>query len=170
MISKREKHIDEIAKIAMGIKEAVATDYYIKMDKEELRILEKHGLKGVEYMPTPFDIAKFYGIRYEYTKIEGNEPSYLIREDMKIYISEKYLEDSYATRHLLAHELGHFFLHDKKVSEMNLFPHRTQEEYEANVFSIFLMPQIVEGEQWENLSPKKLNKKVYNKVFKKDDS
>ena len=169
MKSKQEKRIDEIAKIAMRIKEAVAEDYYIKRDKEEIRMLEEQGLKDIEYMPTSFDIAKYFCIGYEYIEIEGNEPSYLMREEFKIYISEKYRDNSYATRHLLAHELGHFFLHDKLVSEMNIFPHRIQEEYEANVFSIFLMPQIAEGAQWEKLSPRKLNRKIYNKVFKKDD-
>lgn len=170
MKSKHEKRIDEIAKIAMRIKAAVATVYYIERDKEELRILEEQGLKDIvyiEYMPTPFDIAKSYGIRWKFIEIEGNEPSYLMREEMTVYISEKYRNDNYATRQLLAHELGHFFLHDKPVSEMNIFPHRVREEYEANVFSIFLMPQIAEGAEWEKLSPKKLNKRIYDKILKK---
>ena len=167
MKKKREKRIDEIARIAMRIKQAVSTDYHVKRDTEELRLLEEQGLKDVEYMPTPFDIAKYYGIRYEFQEMEGSEPSYLMRENMTIYISKKYLKNNYITRLILAHELGHFFLHNKPVSEMYIFPHRIVEEYEANIFSILLMPQIVEGEQWENLTPRKLNKKIYNKVFKR---
>lgn len=156
MNKKRKKRIKEIVEVARKIKGAVSTDYFIKEDKEEFKRLEKQGLKNMNYMPTVFEIAKYYGIRYEFKEIEGNEPAFLERKNMIIYISNKYREDGYATEHILAHELGHFFLHKKSVSEMNIFPRRTSEEYEANVFSILIMPQIARGEAWETWSPKKI--------------
>ncbi len=45
MKKKREKRIDEIARIAMRIKQAVSTDYHVKRDTEELRLLEEQGFK-----------------------------------------------------------------------------------------------------------------------------
>lgn len=165
MNRKRQDRIKKIANLAMRIKKAVSTE----CDKAEIKNIEEHGLGDLKYLPTVFEIARYYGIRYEFEEIKGSEPSYLVRENMIVYISEKYRSDKYAVKQLLAHELGHFFLHNRPISEMNLFPHRRMEEYEANVFSIFLMPQIANGRKWEDFSPRKLNREIYYKIFKNDD-
>lgn len=39
-------------------------------------------------------------------------------------------------------------------------------EYDANLFSIMLMPQLMGKNNWENYSPSELNKMLYEKVIK----
>ena len=154
----RDKRIREISQEVERIKVL-----WNEADLEKNRGLEF--LKNVTYIPSPIDIAAFYGIRIEFRALERDVPSYLEKDKMTIYISNKYKDNNYVVRHLCAHELGHFFLHDKKRVEMNIFSSKTIEEYEANVFSILLMPQIMGGEQWEKYEPKILNMKMYNKIF-----
>ncbi|MBD5475534.1 MAG: ImmA/IrrE family metallo-endopeptidase [Lachnospiraceae bacterium] len=163
----KQKRIDEIAEVVKQLEKVVGDDCK-KMNKE-IEILENQGLESIDYMPTPFEIAEYYGIRCVFKQIKNrNELSYFSRESLTIFISDRYCEDDYKARHLCAHELGHFFLHHNRISAMNNYLSKTNEEYEANVFSILLMPQIMAGSQWEAMSPKKLNSIIYRKVFKNE--
>lgn len=172
-MDKRRRYIKRIAQKVAEVKKPVA-EYYAKKHKE-LKILEGlEGLEGVGYMPTPFEVADFYKISYEFVEIRGEMPSYLKRELKTIYISDAYRPDSYQARLLCAHELGHYFMQEVDVAAMNddvLNTYLEEEkirEYEANVFTILLMPQIMAGQEWENYSPKILNRKIYRKAIKKD--
>ncbi len=163
-----KKIINMIAKKVANISRPVA-DEYIKQHKE-LEIFPE--FCNVEYIPTPFEIADFYSIDYHFIKLEGEIPSYLTYSlgVGDIFISDRYRKESFEAKILCAHELGHFFLHKNEVWTMNndylveCMPESTLKEYEANVFTIFLMPQIMVGSQWENLSPKILNRKVFKKA------
>lgn len=161
---KNEKRINKIAKEVVKIKKSLAKS--IREDDEN-NSLEAKIMKSVGIIPSPYQIANLYGIKCIFDDLEGGVPSYFSRNNFTIYISNKYCEDDYAARHLIAHELGHFFLHKKSLAEMNNFASKEMEEYEANVFSILLMPQIMGGIKWETLKPKELNEIVYKKVFKK---
>lgn len=127
----------------------------------------------IEYIPTPFEIADFYGIECRFAGMEEDIPSYLSAEEKIIYISKKYLYADYEARILCAHELGHYFLHDRSQKYamnddiLNLYlSEETQKEYQANVFSVLLMPQIMAGKSWNQLSPVRLNREIYQKVMK----
>lgn len=161
-----DKRIDEIAKLVAKVKKAVNDDYREIGNKE--KTLESNFIKKVEFIPSPIQIAKYFGLRCVFKELEQGVPSYFNREELTIYISNRYVNDSYITRHLCAHELGHFFLHERTVAEMNKFSSKVIEEYEANVFSIFLMPQIMGGYHWETFSPEELNAMLFDKVFKQD--
>lgn len=169
---KKEKSIAKIAQKVARIKGKVAGDC-IKLH-EELKMLEC--FKDVKYMPTPFEIADSYGIKYEFIKMDGDIPAYLSETPAPgvIYISDKYSKESMEGRFLLSHELGHYFLHDCKSYAMNndilneYLPEETMKEYEANVFSLLLMPQFMGGYEWEKHSPKILNRKIYKRVFEKN--
>lgn len=117
-------------------------------------------------MLSPYQIAKLFGLKIIFSDLEGDVPSFFSRTNLTIYISQVYIGDDYAIRQLCAHELGHFFLHKKLIAEMNNFASKEIEEYEANVFSILLMPQIMKGEKWQNMKPKILNDMMYKKIKK----
>lgn len=172
---RRENNKKCIAKIGRKvgkIKDKVAKEC-AKLH-EELKMLE--GLKGMKYLPTPFEIADAYGIKYQFIEMDGEVPAYLSATPGPgiIYISNKYSTESIEAKFLCAHELGHYFLHGYKSYAMNndilneYLPEETMIEYEANVFSLLLMPQFMGGCEWEKYSPKMLNRKVYNKVFEKN--
>lgn len=168
---KNKKCIARIAREVRKIKDRVAGD--CAKTHKELKMFES--FKDVKYLPTPFEIADSYGIRYEFIEIDGNVPAYLSEAPAPgiIYISNQYSKESIEARFLCAHELGHYFLHDYKSYAMNddilneYLPEETMKEYEANVFSLLLMPQFMGGCEWEKHSPKILNRKVYKKVFEK---
>ncbi|MBD5511783.1 MAG: ImmA/IrrE family metallo-endopeptidase [Lachnospiraceae bacterium] len=162
---KREERINEIAKEVVKIKKSFAKSFKQQNNKDDS--LETKLFNKVDCLPSPFEIAKLYGLKIVYGDIEGDVPSNLDLKKFTIYISNKYLSDNYAARHLCAHELGHFFLHKKSYAEMNIFPSKEMEEYEANVFSVLLMPQIMGGCEWECMEPKVLNDMMYKKIFKK---
>lgn len=135
----------------------------------ELRMFDS--FKDVRYLPNPFEIANFYGIEYKFIELEGDMPSYLRQEGTGVIcISKRYPPSSYEARILCAHELGHYFLHGSQERAMNndilneYLPKEIEKEYEASVFAVLLMPQIMAGEPWESYSPKKLIKKVYEKA------
>lgn len=167
---EREKRIDEISQKVAQIIKVVANDC-MKMNKE-LGVLDELNIGN--YMPTPQEIARYYGLRIEYKKMANEILSYLNRKLLTIYISEKYINERYVVEKLVAHELGHFFMDNSSLSAMNndvlneFLPEEIIKEYEANVFAVFLMPQIMAGEQWDKFSPRILNRKVYKRV-KKDD-
>lgn len=155
---KRKKRISEIGKKVVNIKEAYTR--FLKNDDDNSSL-------GLERLPSPYEIARFYGIKYKFVDLEGDVPSYINKHNFTIYISNRYRNNDYVARHLCAHELGHFFLHEKFVAEMNNSTDNEIEEYEANVFAILLMPQIMGGKKWESMEPKVLNTEVYEKIFKK---
>ncbi len=163
-----KKRIDEISCIVQDVMKTVVKG--LELDSQEY-------LAGIPFLeniiPTPFNIAELYGIRYEFRELDEDVPSCLLKKEMLICISNKYYNNKLAIRNLLAHELGHFFLHDRPLTEINEFPSKTEEEYEANIFSIFLLPQIVGGEEWkdwEKWEPKELNSKLYRSYLKKMNS
>lgn len=138
---------------------------------KEVRTLSNLGyLERVDYIPTPFEIAKYYGIGYGFENIDGDIPSFLTYNPAQIHITNKYTENSYKARILCAHELGHYFLHENEVSAMNndclnlFLPEENLKEYQANVFSILLMPQIMGCQAWETFSINRLNRLVYEKI------
>ena len=159
--------IDRITGLVANIIEVVGDDRATVKEKLD-------GIDGLKYIPTPFEIAKYYGIRIVYKRMAGLEPSYLNRKMLTVFISDKYRKDEYTSRKLIAHELGHFFLDNSPLSAMNgdilneYLPMETRQEYEANVFAVLLMPQIMCGEPWEDYSPRILNRKVYKKLFKEN--
>lgn len=148
----------------------VVGEQYVEEEKW-LSILEEKNLNVTNVLPTPLQIAKYYGIRIEYKKIEGEIPSYFKRERLTIFVSSEYKNKTYATSKLVAHELGHFFMDNSELSAMNndvlneYLPEEEMKEYRANVFAILLMPQIMGGKSWENLSPKLLNRKVFKNLI-----
>lgn len=165
----REKIQYEISQRVIQLKRPVAEAYAI--NHEELRIFE--GTIDIEYMPNPFEIADYYKIGYKFAEWKGEMPSYLSRGTGIIYISSLYSKESYKARILCAHELGHYFLHDASQQyAMNndclneYLPEEVQKEYEANVFSILLMPQIMAGKAWDSFSPKRLNREIYQKIIR----
>lgn len=157
MISrKNDKRIDKIAKRVVKIKKDFARSQ-----------TKRNSDFSVMILPSPYEIAEFYGITCRFDNLEKDVPSYIDQKNFTIYISNRYRNDDYAARHLCAHELGHFFLHKRPIAEMNNFRSKEIEEYEANVFSILLMPQIMGGHKWENMEPRVLNDMIYKKIFKK---
>lgn len=130
--------------------------------------------KDTFILPTPFEIADFYGIKYTFRKMDGEIPAYMNVKEKTIYISDKYVNDGYRAKQLCAHELGHYFLHMDVDSgfamnndELNEYlPEEELLEYDANLFSIMLMPQLMGKNNWENYSPSELNKMLYEKVIK----
>lgn len=42
-------------------------------------------------------------------------------------------------------------------------------EYAANIFTILMMPQIMEGSSWNQLSPYDLNNAIYQKLINSID-
>ena len=128
-------------------------------------------LPNTYVLPTPFEVADYYGIKHEVIEMDGDIPSYLNKETNTIYISQEYSGNSYKMKQLCAHELGHYFLHASKRSAMNndilnrYLPEERIKEYEANVFSIILMPQLMSGMPWKTYSQKKLNRLLYQKII-----
>lgn len=164
---ERERLIDEIAKKVALIKKPVA-NYYGSIH-EELKVLDSiEGMEGIEYIPSPFEIADYYGIKCKFKRIEGDIPSYVNRRLGTIYISDIFRRESYEARFLCAHELGHYFLQNMNVATMDggeLLAEDIMDEYEANVFTILLMPQIMAGKPWKDYSPKLLNRKMYRRAL-----
>lgn len=178
---KNEKYIKKIqrkvAQIINEVGDAVDKDY-AKENEELLQAIVKvkgKNIKYIQYLPDSFDIARYYDIKIEYVKLEGEIPSYLKREKKKtiIFISDKYRNDSYRSKKFVAHELGHFFLDSTSLAAFNndflnmILPREKMREYAANIFAVTLMPQIMAGEQWEKCSPDVLNRKVYKKLLDK---
>ncbi len=166
-----DARITEIAKKVMEIRKPVS-DFYGLLRNEVREIKKIDFFTEIEYIPTPFEIAKYYGINYIFEKIDEYMPSYISDVPYCIHISDMYSEQSYEAKILCAHELGHYFLHEGQVSAMNndslnlYLSEENIKEYEANVFSIFLMPQIMKGNNWENFSVNKLNRLIYEKTVK----
>lgn len=159
----KEKCINKATKLYKDIREKM------KLYNSKLEIFEN---LGYNYIPTPFEIADAYNIRYQFIVLDGEMPSYCNKEQRIIYISKKYRKESYQAKFLCAHELGHFFMQkNKETAAMNndilnrFLPMEIQKEYEANVFALMVMPQFMSGKPWEYYSPQKLNNDIYNKVF-----
>lgn len=132
--------IDNIVKRVVEIKKPVSDFYWIQR-REMRKMTSMSCFSNVEYMPTPFEIAKYHGIGFTFEKIEGDMPSYLSYDPDTIHISDMYIEDNYEARILCAHELGHYFLHKGQMCAMNndslnlYLPEESMKEYEANVFA-----------------------------------
>lgn len=164
----------DIADKVIEIRKPVANFYWIM--RKEVRAISNMGcFENIEYIPTPFEIAKYYGIGYVFENIDGDMPSFLTYDPTIIHITDRYTENNYKARILCAHELGHYFLHEDQISAMNndslnlFLPEENLKEYQANVFSIFLMPQIMGGQPWETFSINKLNRIVYEKTIERED-
>lgn len=146
----------------------VVSDYCTKEIINENALLQSN--IGIKYIPSPFEIAKFFGIRVIFFGMGGEAVSFFDRSKLIIYISDKYFHNEYSTRILVAHELGHFFLDDNGLKTMKNyntsygFPIEVRNEYVANIFTILLMPQIMAGCSWEKLSPDDLNNVISQKI------
>ena len=162
-LKKQEECIHTVAQIVKKYAGPVIEQFSKDLGDEKIFI-----------QPTPFQIAEYYGIECQYIELKGDMPSYLNKDKKIIYISDIYENDSYGARQLCAHELGHYFLHDSQLGAMNndslneFLDEETIKEYEANVFSILLMPQIMGADymDWHNFSPRKLNRILYSRVIK----
>lgn len=170
-----KKSAECITQIAPAVKKIIEAVGKECTEKEKwLSILEEKNFKITTVLPTPLQIAKYYGIRIEYKEMDGDMPSYFKRERLTIFVSSEYRNKKYATSKLVAHELGHFFMDDSELSAMNddvlneYLPEEVMKEYRANVFAILLMPQIMGGKSWEYLSPKLLNRKVFKNLIKEN--
>lgn len=167
--TNNHKYINAIAQKIEKIRRPVSNQ--CARDYSRLKVFDC--LKGAEILPDPFEIADYYQIEYRFISLKNEMPSYLkySKKDLgTIYISNKYHKDSYEAKILCAHELGHYFLHDVQNAAMNndslndYLPNEIIKEYEANVFAILLMPQIMGSLPWQEYSPKYLNKLVYEKI------
>lgn len=167
----QERYINKATKILSEVRRFV-THSGIELPKE-LKFFE--GIP-IDYIPSPFEVADAYGIYYKFIKLTGNEPSYYNNNRKTIFISDKYRNNSYRAKFLCAHELGHIFMQSSEEmaamnnDELNRYlPDEIFKEYEANIFALLLMPQFMAGLPWENYMPKRLNRKIYEKVFKSDE-
>lgn len=154
---ERTKIINNIATEVAGLREPVAK-FYIKNYKE-LKMCK------MNYLPSPFEIADYYNIKYKFTKTTNGKPSFLSKGLGTIFISDEYTKDSYKSKILCAHELGHYHMH-ASTEEYDFSYENLIQEYEANVFAVLLMPQIMAGQPWETYTPRQLNQLVYEKVIK----
>lgn len=153
---KRTEIIKDIATDVAELSKPVAELY--KNQYSELKMLK------MDYLPNPFEIADYFKIKYKFIKIEDGKLSFLSEGIGTIYISDKYIKDSYKSKILCAHELGHYFRHGSH-SKHYFRSGYLIEEYEANVFAILLMPQIMAGQPWETYNLNQLNQVVYNKIL-----
>lgn len=172
---ERTKLINEIGQDAKGIIKSVGNDY-AKMNEYKMKVGDS---MISNYIPTPFDIAKYYGIRIKYIEMDDGIVSYLKRETLTIYISDEYEyrdEDKnknkkYIVGHLVAHELGHFFSDQDKWAAMSsdsfnkIYPRKIIKEYKANIYALFFEPRMLAGTPWNEYSVNELNEKIYSKVF-----
>lgn len=113
--------------------------------------------REIKDIPSPFEIAEFFGIRITFVEMIG--VSFFNRSNTTIYISNKYIHNQYCANILAAHELGHFFLDDSSTKPMDNeikshdFLIKYKNEYAANIFTVLLMPQLIEGLSLNKLSP-----------------
>lgn len=152
---RNKRYIKKVTKEYVKVKNTIA-----KLDDRRDSDLK------IQILLSPYEIMELYRLELVFEDLQGDVPSFHDRFNFKIKISEKYRDDDYAIRQLCAHELGHFFLHKKAFAEMNNFKRKEIEEYEANIFSILLMPQIMKGVKWQKMKPKELNEMMYNKIKK----
>lgn len=172
---EREKRLNEISQKVNFIVKAVGNDSVIRKENSVCEVEEK-GIPIRNILPSPLTVAKYFGLRIEYREMPEEIPSYLKREKLTIYISNWYIKDRYVTSKLVAHELGHFFIDDSLISAMNndslndFLPAEVIKEYDANVFAILLMPQILGKKQknWKDYSPELLNRIIYHELIQKD--
>ncbi len=174
MSKNNKKQINNVKKILAPIIRRVGR--HSKSQHEELTFIEGTTPYIIDkYCPTPFEIADYYGLKIKYIKITDTDIiSYLKREVSTIFISDKYENNKYISKKIVAHELGHFFMDKDPLSALNndelnkYLPEEIEKEYNANIFAILLMPQIMEGMEnsnWQKYSPKILNQRVYKKII-----
>ena len=101
-----EKYVNKATKKVKEVRNKV-NNSNIKLPKE-LDFLEFL----IEYIPTPFEVADAYKIKYKFIDLNQDKPSYY--KNGTIYISNKYSKNSYIAKFLCAHELGHYFMQDKE--------------------------------------------------------
>lgn len=170
---ERIKLIEKTSRDAAEIIQRVSEDY-IRMNEKRLKVGDCIINK---YIPTPFDIAKYYGIRIKYKKMRGNILSYFKRECLIIYISDIFKDKKYLAGQLVAHELGHFFSDCDELSAMNIdsfnevFPGEVTKEYKANLYALYFEPRMLadytlKDYSVDEINELELNEFIYNKITK----
>lgn len=172
MRKENQEHIEKIKEIVAHVVSEVG-NFIMKSSKELEIVGESADLPIKKVIPNAFQIAEYYGIKIVRKDLKGEISAYFNRELSTIFVSNIY--DSYEEQFVVAHELGHFFADDSPLSALNddvlnrSLPSEMIKEYEANVFAILLMPQIMRGKPWRDYSPGLLNRRVYLKLFKQAD-
>lgn len=114
-------------------------------------------LSNIEPPINLVEIAEKYGLQVYRTRFDKHPAvsGAYDRQKKSIYVSE---DDSQARRNFtIAHELGHFFLHQDRSNEVflrtdafNLHQDKPPEEKEADVFaSVILMPAGLVYKYWQ---------------------
>lgn len=115
----------------------------------------------------PFHIANCHGIEYHFVDFNKDPAALSVRQHPKdagtIYIDQSF--GSYSRKILCAHELGHLLFHRK--DDNNLFDKSFNpiKEYEANYFTVLLLPQLMIHTDLSKLSITELNDYVYQAVI-----
>lgn len=115
----------------------------------------------------PFYIAGSLGIEISYLDFNEYILAFSERKDIhdrgRIYINNNL--GSYSKKLLCAHELGHLLLHD--ICESTFFDSDIEplKEYEANYFTMMLIPQIFISENISDFSVETFNEYVKQRIL-----
>lgn len=123
-----------------------------RAEEKAYRLLKEYGVEGA---PVPVaDIARGEGAKIAWHRFEGPESGFTLRESHLTVIGVNTLTSRRRQRFTIAHELGHFLLHEGKplivdhsIRQVNLRDETSSmgtdtEEIEANRFAAaLLMPR-----------------------------
>lgn len=106
---------------------------------------------GITKPPVPVEkIAEFAGVEVRYEKSDDDISGFILRENGQAILGVNGRHPATRQRFTLAHELGHFFLHDKplfldsftRLRDVKSSKAVDPEEIEANAFAAeLLMPE-----------------------------
>ena len=125
-----------------------------------------HALLERYHNRDPFYIARKIGIECTFLDFNYELPAFSERKNAKdrgrIYINKKY--GTYARKILCAHELGHICLHGDYGDIFFDSDIEPEKEYEANFFTVMLMPHIITNKNVLNFSVEKFNNYIARRV------
>lgn len=113
------------------------------IDEKRLRRIKKRAQYALQCTETknPFDIANKMGIKVCTLDLNGVMAFKAgTLDDETIYIDKKL--SMYSKKILCAHELGHYFLNDNNYVNCFDVEIDSYNEFEANLFVMYLMPQV----------------------------
>ena len=99
----------------------------------------------------PFELCDFLGVTYVFKDLGSLQGLFSILAGKPVILSSNSL-DEYRQRQVCAHELGHALLHadiakERCLQEFEIFNMCDRVEYEANVFSAFLLIDFDEADE-----------------------